>query len=196
MAYEYLWFDLGMTLVETSRSIRYQKVLEDFQIVKEEKEIRKAYHITDKIFMREYPHVLGQSPEKFFPWYLGVLNYELNIRISIPEVYEALMEKKTNESQQWKCIQLLDTIVISSEIEIEKPDVKIFEYALSISGADRKLSLYIGDNYYDDAIGSAKAGIDCILVNPYGTLGMEEIKNIEIIPSVAELESVLGGVSV
>lgn len=162
-----------------------------------------------------------------------MLNYELNIRISIPEVYEALMEKKTNESQQWKCIQgvketlerlkeqgmklglisnwdstcrevlknngldqLLDTIVISSEIEIEKPDVKIFEYALSISGADRKLSLYIGDNYYDDAIGSAKAGIDCILVNPYGTLGMEEIKNIEIIPSVAELESVLGGVSV
>ena len=56
--------------------------------------------------------------------------------------------------------------------------------------------MYIGDNYYDDAIGSAKAGIDCILVNPYGTLGMEEIKNIEIIPSVAELESVLGGVSV
>ena len=51
MAYEYLWFDLGMTLVETSRSIRYQKVLEDFQIVKEEKESRKAYHITDKIFM-------------------------------------------------------------------------------------------------------------------------------------------------
>ena len=80
MAYEYLWFDLGMTLVETSRSIRYQKVLEDFQIVKEEKEIRKAYHITDKIFMREYPHVLGQSPEKFFPWYLGVLNYEHLVR--------------------------------------------------------------------------------------------------------------------
>ena len=69
MRYKYLWFDLGMTLVETARSQVYKKVLKKFGISKTEEEIKKAYHLADKLFMRSYPHVISQKPEEFLPWH-------------------------------------------------------------------------------------------------------------------------------
>lgn len=228
MKYEYLWFDLGMTLVETSRSKDYQNVLKKFQIEREEEEIKKAYHLADKLFMREYPHVIGRRPEQFLPWYLGVLNYNLGVQLDIFDCYEALKEQKSMEENPWHCIsgvketlkrlkqkgfhlglisnwdstcrqvlknngldELLEVIVVSSEIGIEKPDQKIFESALQCSGATGESSLYIGDNYYDDVTGAAKADMDAVLVNPYGNLGMEELRNVKIIPDISKLEELL-----
>lgn len=75
MRYHYVWFDLGMTLVEPSRSSLYQKVLKEFQIDRSENRIHKAYHLTDKLFMKEYPHVLGTDETCYMPWYIGNLNY-------------------------------------------------------------------------------------------------------------------------
>ncbi len=228
MKYKYLWFDLGMTLVETSRSIYYQNVLQKFEIAKTEEEIKKAYHITDKIFMREYPHVISQKSEEFLPWYLGVLNYKLGVQLNIFDCYDLLKEQKRIEEEPWHCIphvketldllkqkgfhlglisnwdstcrkvlkdngldQWLERIIISSEVGIEKPDSRIFTSALQCSGATSDCSLYIGDNYYDDVIGASKVGMDSVLVNPYGSLGIEEIKGVKIIPDISKLQELL-----
>ena len=227
MRYKYLWFDLGMTLVETARSQVYKKVLKKFGISKTEEEIKKAYHLADKLFMRSYPHVISQKPEEFLPWYLGVLNYNLGIKLNILDCYKELKEEKKS-GNAWHCIpgvvetlkslkeqgyhmglisnwdstcrqvlkdngllEYLEFSIISFEIGIEKPDYQIFSTALRCSGATGKDSLYIGDNYYDDVVGAQKVGMDVVLVNPYGTLGMEEIKDVKIIPCVSELQELL-----
>lgn len=224
MRYHYVWFDLGMTLVEPSKSSLYQKVLKEFQIERTQNEIRKAYHLTDKLFMKEYPHVLGTDETCFMPWYIGHLNYFLDIQLNIVETYQRLKEVRKVERAGWKLIpgalevlkelkrkeiktglisnwdctcrkvleenqllDLLDTIVISSELGIEKPEREIFEAAFEKGNTDARESLYVGDNYYDDVIGAANVKMNCVLINPYGKEGIEEIQHEQIISNISEV---------
>ena len=83
-----------------------------------------------------------------------------------------------------------DNIIISSEVGVEKPDPAIFLKAFEVSGTNADHSIYIGDNYYDDAIGSRAAGMDCLIVNRYGSFGVEEITDNEIVPDIRSLLSV------
>ena len=52
--------------------------------------------------------------------------------------------------------------------------------------------LFVGDNYYDDVVGAQKVGIDCLLLAPYGTLGMEEIHHPYTVPQLADIAGILG----
>lgn len=69
----------------------------------------------------------------------------------------------------------LDPIVVSSEVGVEKPDRRIFEKALELSGEDPKECLYVGDNYYDDGVGASQVGMAFCVLNPPGQLGIEEL---------------------
>ncbi|WP_077601553.1 HAD family hydrolase [Oceanobacillus sojae] len=81
----------------------------------------------------------------------------------------------------------LDHIVISSEVDVEKPNEQIFNIALDEAGVTTEECLYIGDNYYDDAIGSSKVGMKSIIINPYNQLGIEELKNVQVISNIKDL---------
>jgi len=92
---------------------------------------------------------------------------------------------KENELEQY-----FDHIVISSEIDIEKPDIRIFEHAIKICGKGAERCLYIGDNFYDDVIGSSRVGMNSVLINRFGTFGIEEIEHF-IISGINELPDLL-----
>jgi putative hydrolase of the HAD superfamily len=78
-------------------------------------------------------------------------------------------------------------IIISSEVGSEKPDAEIFNKAIEAASVDPGECIYIGDNYYDDAVGSRKAGIEPLIVNQYGNLGIEEIQDCPVIPDIREI---------
>jgi len=78
-----------------------------------------------------------------------------------------------------------DPIVISSEVGCEKPSERIFRIALEKAGVPAERCLYVGDNYYDDAVGCRKVGMRPLILNPYGRLGIEEIEDCPLIPSWA-----------
>ena len=80
-----------------------------------------------------------------------------------------------------------DTIVVSSEVGMEKPDKEIFIHALNIAGITGAESIYIGDNYYDDTLGARNVGMDSIIINRFGSLGVEEIGDATIIPDIRYL---------
>lgn len=82
----------------------------------------------------------------------------------------------------------LDYAVISSEVKVEKPNEEIFYYGLKKADVSPEESLYIGDNYYDDVLGSQRVGMDSMLINPYGRLGIEEVKDVPIIRDVNALK--------
>lgn len=48
-------FDLGYTLVHTHREIIFQKVIQQLGIIRGISETFEAYHLTDKLFMRDFP---------------------------------------------------------------------------------------------------------------------------------------------
>lgn len=49
-----------------------------------------------------------------------------------------------------------------------KPDVYIFQRAIERLGIQPSQSLYVGDNYYADVVGSSRAGMKPILLDPDG----------------------------
>ena len=86
----------------------------------------------------------------------------------------------------------LDAVFISSEVGLEKPDRRIFELALSKKGIPPEQCLYVGDNYYDDAIGARQVGIKPVIINPYGFVGVEELVDVDIISNIRDLPNYLG----
>ena len=224
---KYLWFDLGYTLVKTNREQVYHSTLKQFQIDKTVAEITLAYHMTDKLFMREYQGVLSKDHRVFLPWYIGCLNYYLDVSLPIDEVITA-SSVAAHERSGWAAFDFtiptlralrqqgyklglisnwnetaravlhanqlaeeLDNIIISSEVGIEKPNPAIFEAALRQANVTAEESLYIGDNYYDDVIGSGQVGMDCLLINPYGKQGIEELDYADVISSIQEVSAYL-----
>lgn len=229
MNYRHIWFDLGLTLVQSPIATLYQRVLTDFGECKEAEELKKAFYLTDKEFMRLYPHVLGTEPAQYLPWYLGAVNYHLGIRLDLADICLAFIDAQVRSGSQWRlvpgaaellaklkhrgvhlglisnwdctCRKVLadnnidsyfDVTVVSSEVGIEKPDAAIFQAALDAADVDADQVLYIGDNYYDDVVGAAKAGIKSLLIAPYGRLGIEEIDYSHIICGLEEVRNYIG----
>lgn len=224
MNYSYVWFDLGLTLVGNQSAVFYRQMLWELRVEKDEAEIRRAFYQTDKVFMREYPHTLGGDPRYFMPWYLGILNHHLGIRLDLSLCAQTYLEKLRISQRHWEALpeavellktlrkrgvgtglisnwdlscravlsrngldELLDAVVVSSEVGYEKPDERIFQKAFDIAGVQPQQCLYVGDNYYDDVVGAEKAGMKCILISPYGSLGIEEITHHDSVRSIAEV---------
>jgi FMN phosphatase YigB (HAD superfamily) len=54
----------------------------------------------------------------------------------------------------------------AGEVEIYKPDPGIFEHALKHLNVTAGETVYVGDNYYADVIGSRRAGLEPVLYDP------------------------------
>lgn len=80
-----------------------------------------------------------------------------------------------------------DVIVISSEVGVSKPDERIFRIATELAGVDPSRCLYVGDNYYDDAVGAASVGMKCLIVNRFGNFGVEELRDQPLISDISEI---------
>ncbi|SDI02346.1 HAD family hydrolase [Paenibacillus naphthalenovorans] len=228
MPVSFVWFDLGYTLVYQERENVYRQFLLEQGIDIGLESIEHAYHLTDKLFMREYPGALGQEMHTFYPWYIGVLNYTLQLSFPLSDQCERLRQIEKCRGLFWRTypfvpsvLQLLkerslglglisnwdltarkvleenklseyfDHIIVSSEVGVAKPDVEIFKKALQVSGVGPEQSLYVGDNYYDDVIGSSKVGMESCLINRFGNVGIEEIDSVRTISSVADLPRLL-----
>ena len=60
-----------------------------------------------------------------------------------------------------------DAVVDSHVVGFAKPDPRIFEHALAVSGSDANRTLHVGDMYYADIVGAEAAGIRAVLIDPF-----------------------------
>ncbi len=63
---------------------------------------------------------------------------------------------------------LVDCILDSCDLGVEKPDPRLFEIALERSGADRETTIHVGDLYEVDVVGARAAGIRGVLLDAAG----------------------------
>ena len=220
----YVWFDIGYTLLYMQREVTYQKALRQFGIDVPLEDIEKEFHLTDKLFMREYPGFFLQPREVFMPAYLGIMNFNMGLRANVCELDACWEEIKRNvknywlpfngvkdvltELKQksiglgvisnWDCtardiltgaglVDFFDHLVISCEVDCSKPDARIFKLALQRAPVEARRCLYVGDNYYDDCIGSRKVGMNPLIINRFGSLGVEEINDCPVITQLSEI---------
>ncbi len=228
MKKNYIFFDLGYTLVQLKREEKLLKILKEYNVEIPLAELDKAFHVTDKLFMREYAGVLGKERDGYMHWYMGFLLNYLNKRLPILEISDKFFEAQFKIKDQWhvydfahktleelkqrsfglgiisnwdpsarevleknRLLDYFDNIVISSEVKYEKPDPRIFEIAFEEAGVSPGDCLYVGDNYYDDVIGSRNVGMDAVVINRFGRLGIEELDDCIVISDVSEVPALL-----
>ena len=85
--------------------------------------------------------------------------YRLHI---ITNGFTEVQNKKIVNSQIKKYFH---SIIDSETVGVKKPNIKIFDYALKVSGARSKNSLMIGDNLEADILGALNAGFHAIHFN-------------------------------
>jgi len=228
MDISYIWLDLGYTLLYQNREEAYERYAAAKGKKVGRKQIERAYHLADKLFMREYPHVLGRSRNSYLPWYIAIVNHYLELEFDLYAQCAWLEEARGAQAGFWQpfegvhqtleelrddgygiglisnwdvtardllqkhgLMQYMNHVVISSEVGCEKPDKEIFSTALALADVQPEACLYVGDNYYDDVVGSEKVGMDAFLINRFGQEGIEEISHPNILSSVNELTVIL-----
>ena len=226
---EFIWFDLGYTLLYLNRENAYRQALREIGIELSLEKVDRGFHFTDKLFMREFHGLFGAvDPGVYMPWFIGRMNYQLGIHVDINDIIERWMKIRSKQPRQWEAYaycrpvladlkaagfklgvisnwdesarslldehgltEFFDTIVISSEAGFSKPEPEIFHIAFEQSGSTAEQGFYVGDNYYDDAVGSRSVGMDFCIINRFGNFGVEELKGCGIIPDIRGVKALL-----
>jgi len=63
---------------------------------------------------------------------------------------------------------LLDGVIDSAVVGVEKPDPGIFRHALELAGARPERVVHVGDLHAVDVLGARAAGLHAVLLDPYG----------------------------
>ncbi|NQZ50514.1 MAG: pyrimidine 5'-nucleotidase [Moritella sp.] len=83
-------------------------------------------------------------------------------------------------------------LVISEQVGIAKPDIGIFEYALTHMGdIQREQVLMVGDNPHSDILGGMNAGFDTCWLNSENSVLPDGIKPSYQVTSLTQLQSLL-----
>ena len=82
---------------------------------------------------------------------------------------------------------LFDFTLAAGEVNSWKPDGKIFSHALQMCGMKAEETLYIGDNYYADVVGSRRAGLKPVLIDPEFTFPEADCAVIREISDLGDL---------
>ena len=220
----FVWFDIGYTLVYMQREKTYRQALLEFGRDVPLEDLKREFHLTDKLFMREYPGAFMNPRSVFMPWYLGHMNHRLGVAVDTCAVDACWEEIKMGVHPYWLpyegahevleslrregiglgvisnwdrtardvlheagLVDFFDPIVVSCEVGHNKPHPAIFETALARAGVRPDACLYVGDNYYDDALGSRRVGMEALIINRYGRLGVEEIDDCPIITDLSQV---------
>ena len=78
-------------------------------------------------------------------------------------------------------------VIDSQLVGFEKPDPRIFAFALERLDLGREDVLYVGDLYEVDVIGARRAGMDVILLDPLGKHRGRDVRTAASVAEVAEM---------
>ena len=109
-------------------------------------------------------------------------------RLAVVSNSDGRAEEALNAAQ---ILDRFEFVVDSALVGFEKPDPRIFRYALRRLGIAPSEALYVGDIYEVDVIGARRAGMEVVLLDQ---LGIHAGKDVVSAQSLAELaERVLKG---
>ena len=112
---------------------------------------------------------------------------EMGIKVYVVSNWDVLLVEVL-EDLGW--MGYFDGVIASGEVGVEKPDPRIFEEALRVSGVGRESAIHVGNDPISDIKGAAEVGIDTVLVDRRSTLEAPEatftISDLYGLPSLLE----------
>jgi putative hydrolase of the HAD superfamily len=83
--------------------------------------------------------------------------------------------------------QYFDTIVVSDEVQIKKPDSRIFDIALKRLNVEPETSIYVGDHPVNDIKGALDAGLKTVWLKGFRDWDVKEVKPHYTVSDLREL---------
>lgn len=102
---------------------------------------------------------------KLIPGARETLNY-LSEHYSLHLITNGFSETQRRKLKHSKLDHYFESLTISEEVGAKKPERKIFDAALDISGSKLKTSTYVGDNHDADVVGAVNAKWQMFWFNP------------------------------
>ncbi len=96
----------------------------------------------------------------------------------------------TETAEQLGIDRYFDFLLAAGQIGFWKPDAGIFAHALTLGGSlQPREAVYVGDNYYADALGAHRAGLHPILIDPLRAFPEAETIGsvVQSLPEIANL---------
>lgn len=163
---------------------RVQKAAEDLGIVLTDEEALN--------FQKEYKKNQGNLQMTVIT--KSILNYLVENDIKLGIITNGPSEHQWNKVKALGVEKWIDTdkIIVSCDLEINKPDKRIFEEMERRLNLSNEKILYIGDSLENDVVGCNNAGWDIIWLNRYnqekpnGVKVYKEVKNNEELKDVLE----------
>lgn len=106
---------------------------------------------------------------RLVPGALQLLNHLRDKGYNIGIISNGFYEVQYRKMQSGNIAHFFDTIVLSDDIGVNKPDVRIFNHAVSKAQTTGSRSIIIGDNPTTDIIGAINAGWKAICFNHDGS---------------------------
>lgn len=160
--------------------LRYGRLKEAFDALN--------YHANDElihILSVDYITYLANNNE-LFENAIPVLNYlkeryQMHI---ITNGFEEVQHRKLNNSN---LRPYFDQVITSEKVGVKKPNPKIFEYAMDISGANVHESIMIGDNFEADILGAMNVGMQVVFCKFNGEVATKEVPMVDNLIELKEL---------
>ena len=174
-----LWKDLekGIVNKEELKVIRFEKIIKKFKLEYDSQKMSEIY--LKKLGEGIFPF---KSTEKLCKY--------LHSKYKIGIVTNGIKEVQYSRIKNSSISNYIDKIIISDEVGVNKPDKRIFEFAINYFGIlDKSEVVMIGDSLEADIKGGINAGVDTCWVN------LKNMKNkSKIIPKyeIRNLEEIFG----
>lgn len=172
-------FECGLITQEKLKVERFRRLSHELNIKFDEIAFSKSYlkHLSHSSFLYDESTELIEKLSK---------NYKLSI------ITNGLSDVQSNRIRKSSIAKYFDDIVISEEVNISKPNPKIFEIALNnINYNDKNKVLMVGDSLTSDIQGGINFGIDTCWYNPNKVENRTDFKPTYEISSLAQLSEIL-----
>ncbi|EPY2277133.1 YjjG family noncanonical pyrimidine nucleotidase [Clostridium sporogenes] len=174
------------------------KELENGLITQEELKVERFKRLSYKLnikfneydFAKSYMKHLSHASFLYDDSINLIENLHKNYRLSI--VTNGLKDVQNNRIRKSIIGKYFEDIVISEEVQVSKPNPKIFEHALNnMKHTDKSNVLMVGDSLTSDIQGGINLGIDTCWFNPNKIVNETEIKPTYEIFNLMELKNIL-----
>lgn len=149
-------YSAGKLTFDQQRRLRVVRMFEENLIKLDEEEAAKRFDL--------YWNIYAQGVENF-PDTLSILE-----NLKAKNVQIGLISNGDSKNQRWKLdkgkiVQFFDPIIISDEIGVSKPNLRVFEIALEKAGTSKEECWYVGDSLVHDIEPALKFGLNVIYLN-------------------------------
>jgi putative hydrolase of the HAD superfamily len=174
------------------------KEFEDGIITQEKLKIERFKRLSDRLnagfdevaFAKSYMKHLSHASFLYDDSIVLVKSLHKDYRLTI--VTNGLKDVQDGRIRKSVIAKYFEDIVVSEEVNISKPDPKIFEHALTnINHADKSKVLIVGDSLTSDIQGGINFGVDTCWFNPNKIVNRTSIKPTYEISNLMELKEII-----